>query len=51
MIGIRRRVDNEGRVVIPIEMRSYFNIEAFDVVEFFCDEEKITIKPKEKGDK
>ena len=48
MIGIRRRVDNEGRVVIPIEIRSYYQIGAFDVVEFFCDEEKIIIKPKKK---
>ena len=46
MIGIRRRVDNEGRVVIPRDFRRYMNIDYLDYVEIFCDGKKIIIKPK-----
>ena len=35
--GIVRKVDELGRVVIPIELRNQFNIEEKDPIEIFVD--------------
>lgn len=42
--GIVRKVDELGRVVIPIELRRVLNIEERDAVEIYVDDEKIILK-------
>ena len=42
--GIVRRVDELGRVVIPIELRRTLDIEEKDALEIFVDGEKIILK-------
>lgn len=42
--GIVRKVDELGRVVIPIELRRNLNIEIKDPLEIFVDEEQIILK-------
>jgi AbrB family transcriptional regulator, transcriptional pleiotropic regulator of transition state genes len=42
--GIVRKVDELGRVVIPIELRRTLNIEEKDALEIYVDEEKIILK-------
>ena len=44
MLGIVRKVDELGRVVIPKEMRDVLNINIKDPVEIFADDEGIVIK-------
>ena len=39
--GIVRKVDELGRVVIPVELRRTLNIETKDALEIYVDEEKI----------
>lgn len=45
--GIVRRVDELGRIVLPIELRRNLNIDKCDSVEIFIDEEKIILKKYE----
>lgn len=45
--GIVRRVDNLGRVVLPIELRNILNISARDSLEIFIDGSNIILKKYE----
>ncbi|QQY79875.1 AbrB family transcriptional regulator [Keratinibaculum paraultunense] len=42
--GIVRKVDELGRVVIPIELRRNLNIDVKDALEIFVDGEHIILK-------
>ncbi|MBC9783967.1 AbrB/MazE/SpoVT family DNA-binding domain-containing protein [Heliobacterium chlorum] len=42
--GIIRKVDELGRVVIPIELRRVLGIDERDPLEIYVDEEKIIFK-------
>ena len=48
--GIVRRVDELGRIVLPIELRRNFNIKERDTLEIFIDDEKIILKKYEPSD-
>lgn len=48
--GIVRKVDELGRVVLPIELRRSLNIDVKDSLEIFVDEEKIVLKKYEPAD-
>ena len=45
--GIIRRVDELGRVVIPIEIRNQFNIIEKDPIEIYVDDSSIILKKYE----
>ncbi|MDA8335262.1 MAG: AbrB/MazE/SpoVT family DNA-binding domain-containing protein [Peptococcaceae bacterium] len=45
--GIVRKVDELGRVVIPIELRRTFGIAERDALEIYVDNEKIILKKYE----
>lgn len=45
--GIVRKVDDLGRVVIPVELRRTLGIEERDALEIYVDEEKIVLKKYE----
>lgn len=45
--GIVRKVDELGRVVIPIELRRTMNIHEKDALEIFVDGERIVLKKYE----
>ena len=45
--GIIRRVDELGRVVIPIEIRNQFNIVEKDPIEIFVDGSSIILRKYE----
>lgn len=45
--GIVRRVDELGRVVIPIELRNKFDINVKDPIEIFVDSNTIVLKKYE----
>ncbi len=47
--GIIRKVDELGRVVIPIELRNQFNISEKDPIEIFVDGSTIVLKKYEKS--
>jgi len=42
--GIIRRVDELGRLVIPIEIRNQFNIVEKDPIEIYVDDSSIVLK-------
>lgn len=42
--GIVRKLDNLGRVVLPIELRRTLNIKKNEPVEIFVDNENIVLK-------
>ena len=42
--GIIRRVDELGRVVLPIEIRRILDIEERDPLEIFLDEDRIVLR-------
>lgn len=44
-IGIVRRIDHLGRVVIPKELRQALEIEAEDALEIFATDEGIFLRP------
>ena len=48
--GIVRKVDELGRVVLPIELRRNLNINEKDSLEIFVDEETIILKKYEPCD-
>ena len=48
--GIVRKVDELGRVVLPIELRRNFNINEKDSLEIFVDDDKIILKKYEPCD-
>ncbi|MDD2217519.1 MAG: AbrB/MazE/SpoVT family DNA-binding domain-containing protein [Eubacteriales bacterium] len=45
--GIVRKVDELGRIVLPIELRRTLDIEIKDPIEIFVDEEYILLKKYE----
>ncbi len=45
--GIVRRVDNLGRIVLPIELRKNLNIDEKDPLEIYVDGEYIMLKKYE----
>lgn len=45
--GIVRKVDELGRVVLPVELRRTLNIEEKDSLEIFVDDETIVLKKYE----
>ena len=45
--GIVRKVDELGRVVLPIELRRTLGIDLKDALEIYVDEEKIVLKKYE----
>ena len=48
--GVVRRVDELGRIVLPIELRRSLNINERDTLEIFVDDEKIVLKKYEPAD-
>ena len=48
-LGIVRKLDQLGRLVIPKETRRVFNLNGGDPVEIFTDEDKIIIKKYNPG--
>lgn len=42
--GIVRRIDELGRVVLPIELRRIFDLNVKDSIEIYTDDDKIIIK-------
>ncbi|HHP51435.1 MAG TPA: AbrB/MazE/SpoVT family DNA-binding domain-containing protein [Moorella mulderi] len=47
--GVVRKVDELGRVVIPIELRRTLGIEEKDALEIYVDHEKIILKKYQPG--
>lgn len=47
--GIVRKVDDLGRVVLPIELRRTLNIDIKDPIEIFMDEDSIILKKYQPG--
>ncbi|MCQ2436674.1 MAG: AbrB/MazE/SpoVT family DNA-binding domain-containing protein [Clostridia bacterium] len=45
--GIVRKIDELGRLVLPIEIRKNLGIDNRDAVEIFTDEDKIILKKYE----
>lgn len=43
-MGIVRKVDELGRIVLPIELRRSFEIAEKDLLEFFVEEDSIVLK-------
>lgn len=48
--GIVRKVDELGRVVLPIELRKTLQIRERDALEIFVDKERIVLKKYEPAD-
>jgi len=48
--GIVRKVDELGRVVLPIELRKTLHIEVKDPMEIFVNEDSIVLKKYEPAD-
>lgn len=42
--GIVRKIDELGRIVLPIELRRTFNIDDKDAVEIYTDDDMIILK-------
>ena len=42
--GVVRKVDELGRIVIPMELRKTFGIQIKDALEIYTDENKIILK-------
>ena len=45
--GIVRRIDELGRIVLPMEIRNTFDINAKDPLEIFVEDDKIILKKYE----
>ena len=45
--GVVRKIDELGRIVLPIELRNTMDIKNRDSVEIFVDEDKIILKKYE----
>lgn len=48
--GIVRKVDELGRIVLPIELRRNLDIQEKDALEIFVDNEKIILKKYQPAD-
>ena len=44
LIGIVRRIDELGRVVIPVELRKILDISEKDPVEIFAESDRIVVR-------
>ena len=42
--GIVRKIDELGRIVLPIETRNVMNIKAKDALEIYVDDDKIILR-------
>ena len=42
--GIVRKIDELGRIVLPIEIRNTLDIKSKDSIEIFVDDDKIVLK-------
>ena len=47
-VGVIRKVDELGRIVIPKEIRDRFKIEEETEIEFYIDDNKIILQKQEK---
>ncbi len=47
--GMVRKVDNLGRIVLPIELRRTMGIDVDDPLEFFTDENRLVLNKYERG--
>lgn len=47
--GIVRKIDNLGRVVLPMELRRVMKLEVKDPIEIFVDGENIVLRPYRPG--
>jgi looped-hinge helix DNA binding domain, AbrB family len=47
--GIVRKVDELGRIVLPMELRNTFGIKERDPVEIYVDNDAIILKPYHRG--
>ncbi len=45
--GIVRKIDELGRIVLPIEIRNTMDIKSRDAIEIFTDDDKIILKKYE----
>ena len=45
--GIVRKVDDLGRIVLPIELRRSMDIEVHDELEIYIEEDKVVLKKYE----
>ncbi|MBQ0009501.1 MAG: AbrB/MazE/SpoVT family DNA-binding domain-containing protein [Ruminococcus sp.] len=45
--GIVRKIDEVGRIVLPIEIRKALNIDTRDAVEIFVDSDQIVLRKYE----
>lgn len=48
-IGVVRKVDELGRIVVPIELRRNLNIEVGDPLEIFVSDEEIILRKYQPG--
>jgi len=48
--GVLRKVDELGRVVLPVELRRNLNIDVRDPLEIFIDTDRIILKKYEPAD-
>jgi len=48
--GVVRKVDELGRVVLPVELRRNLNIDVRDPLEIFIDTDRIILKKYEPAD-
>ena len=48
-VGIVRRVDELGRIVIPVELRRSLGIDITDALEIYVDDDGIVLKKYEPG--
>lgn len=42
--SIKRNIDKLGRIVIPVDLRDHYGIEAGDTIEIFAEKDGIFIK-------
>ena len=49
-VGIVRKLDELGRITIPIELRRALGAESHDELEIFADRDKVVIKKYEPSD-
>ncbi len=47
--GIVRKVDDVGRIVVPVELRRVLDIENGDAVQFFVDGETVVLRRYDAG--
>lgn len=48
-IGVVRKLDQVGRLTLPVELRKQFHLEKGDELEMFVDRDMVILKKKEKS--